>query len=323
MFPRAIEPGKATPVTLYGRNLPNSQPADGFTIDGRPLEKLTVTVTPPTDAAAKLAYRGRIEPALALHDGFEYVFKGPNGTSNPVLIQLTRDKLAVKKNTGGSSPTNAEAIPVPCEVAGFIARRGDSDWYSFEAKKGEQFVVEVLAERAGTAADFFLSVRDGKDPKRDLSGELDDDNETLHPFGFFTRTTDPPPYKFTAPEDGKYLVLVGCREASVLYGPRTAYRLRVSSAKPDFRAIAMPYSRHYQTGSSAWQGGTQAYDVWVHRMDGYAGPVTVTVEGLPKGVTAKPLTVGPTARWGMLVLSVAKDAAAFTGPIALKATGTD
>jgi hypothetical protein len=324
VFPRAIEPGKATQVTLYGRNLPNSQPADGFTADGRPLEKLTVTVTPPTDAAAatRLAFHDRIEPSVALQDGFEYVFKGPNGLSNPVPIFFTRDKLVVKKNAGGSSAANPEAIPAPCEVAGFIARRGDSDWYSFEAKKGEQFTVEVLGERAGSAADFFLSVRDGKDPKRDLSGELDDDNETLHPFGFFTRTTDPPPYRFTAPEDGKYLVLVGCRESSVLVGPRVAYRLRVSPAKPDFRAIAMPYTRHYQTGSSAWQGGTQAYDILVHRIDGYTGAVTVTAEGLPAGVTAKPLTVGPGARWGILVLSVAPDAAAFTGTFTLKATGT-
>src|SRR5205823_5224280 len=64
VFPPAIEPGKATSVTLYGRNLPNGQPADGFTVDGRPLEKLVVTVTPPADAAAatKLAVRTRIDP---------------------------------------------------------------------------------------------------------------------------------------------------------------------------------------------------------------------------------------------------------------------
>ena len=104
VFPPAIEPGKPTQVTLYGRNLPNSQPADGFTVDGRPLEKLAVTITPPTDAAGKLVLRGRIDPATALQDGFEYVFKGPNGMSNPVPIYLARDKLVVKK---GPSSTQA------------------------------------------------------------------------------------------------------------------------------------------------------------------------------------------------------------------------
>lgn len=321
VFPPAIEPGKTTPVTLFGRNLPNSRPANGFTVDGRPLEKLTVDLSPPSDSECKLLLRERIDPSTALQDGFEYVFRGPNGSSNAVPIYLTRDKLIVKPDLE-SSQTAPQPIAVPCEVAGFFSQRGAGDWYAFEAKKGDQFIVEVIGERGGTSADFFLSVRDGKDPKRDLSGELDDDNESLHPIGFFTRTTDPPDYKFTAPDTGKYLVLVGCRESGVLHGPRTAYRLRISPAKPDFRAVAMPYSRYYQSGSSAWRGGTQAYDVFIHRIDGYTGAISISASGLPAGVTAKPLTIGPAARWGVLVLTVAPDAASFTGAITLKATGT-
>jgi hypothetical protein len=321
VFPPAIEPGKSTSVILYGRNLPNSQPAEDFTVDGRPLEKLTVTITPPTDAVGKLRLKERIDPSTALQDGFEYVFKGPNGSSNAVPIYLTRDKLIVKKSAE-SSLTAPEAIDAPCEVAGFVTQRGAADWYAFDAKKGDQYLVEVIGERGGTSADFFLSVRDGKDPKRDLSGELDDDNDSLHPVGFFTRTSDPPAYKFTAPDTGKYLVVVGCRESGVLHGPRTAYRLRISPAKPDFRAVAMPYSRYYQSGSSAWRGGTQAYDVFIHRVDGYTGAISISAAGLPTGVTAQPLTIGPAARWGVLVLTVAQDAAPFAGAITLKATGT-
>ncbi|MCE9567262.1 MAG: PPC domain-containing protein [Planctomycetes bacterium] len=324
VFPPIVEPGKPAQVTLYGRNLPNSQSADGFTVDGRPLEKLTVTITPPAEPTAltRLSVRGRIEPVTALQDGFEYTFKGPNGLSNPVPIYFAREKLAIKKNAGGTTAATAEALPVPCELAGFISRRGDSDWYSFDAKKGEQLYVEVAAERIGTQADFFFSIRDHKDTKRDLSGEQDDDPDSLHPSGFYTRTSDPAPYKFTAPEDGKYYVVVGCREASVLTGPRSTYRLRVSPAKPDFRAVAMPYSRHYQSGANAWQGGTQAYDVYVHRIDGYNGAISIVPEGLPAGVTAKPLTIGPTTRWGVLVLNAAPGAAAFVGPITMKASGT-
>ena len=85
----------------------------------------------------------------------------------------------------------------------------------------------------------------------------------------------------------------------------------------------MPYSRHYQSGATAWQGGTQAYDVFVHRIDGYTGAVTVAAEGLPAGVTAKPLTVGPGAKWGTLVLTAAPNAAPTVASFTLKATGTD
>jgi hypothetical protein len=322
VFPPVVEPGKATQVTIYGRNLPGGQPADGYTADGRPLEKLTVGVTPPADAVGKLASRGRVDPVTALQDGFAYTIKGSGGTSNAVVIYLARDKLAIKTKPAGT-PETAEVMPTPGELAGFLAKRGERDWIAFNAKKGEKLQIDLSAERIGSAGDFFFSVRDAKDTKRDLSGEQDDDQDTLHPFGFSTRTTDPAPFSFTAPEDGKYYVVVGCRESGYLSGPTAAYRLRIGPALPDFRAVAMPYSRFFQTGSVAWQGGTQAYYVFAHRIDGYSGTLAVTAEGLPAGVTADPLTIGPGARWGTLVLRAAPTAAPVTAPFAVKVTGTD
>ncbi len=328
VFPTAIEPGKPTSVTLFGRNLPGGSPADGLVLDGRPLEKLTVTITPPADAqaASRLTLRDRIEPGTALQDGFEYRLKGPGGESNAVPIYFTHEKLALKKNAGGTKAEGAEAITTPCEVAGFIAKKGDRDWYSFEAKQGQEVVFELTAERHGIAADFFLNVYNPTNKMQNLSGDIDDDGSqqtsSLHPFGFYTRTADPPAFKLTIPADGKYLVAVGSHQASSLTGPRSAYTLRVGPPKPDFRAVVMPYSRFYQTGSDARQGGVEAYDIFVQRQDGFNGPIDVTVEGLPKGVTAKPLVIGPTTYWGVLRLDIAADAPAFTGAITVKTTAT-
>lgn len=323
VVPSAVEPGRPATVTLYGRNLPGSQPAGVETPDGRPLEKLTAEVMPPADPAALtgLTVRGRVDPALALQDGFEYRFTGATGPANLVPLLFARDPVVVKPEPGGTTPATARSVPAPCEAVGFLGSRGELDWYRFEAKKGESFIIEVLAERVGAAGDFFFSVRDGKDPKRDLSGEQDDDPETLHPFGFFTRTADPPPFRFTAPEDGSYLVVVGCREAGVLWGPRSAYRLRIGRPRPDFRVVALPSSRHFPVGANVWAGGTCAYDLLVHRMDGYAGPVTVAAEGLPAGVTARPVVIGPGARWGTLVLTAASDAPPAVVAFTLRASG--
>src|SRR5581483_9005996 len=58
-----------------------------------------------------------------------------------------------------------------------------------------------------------FTVHDPANKNAVLGGEQDDDNDSLHPFGFYTRTADPGPYKFTAPADGKYLVAVGAGEA--------------------------------------------------------------------------------------------------------------
>ena len=322
MFPPVVEPGKPTQVTIYGRNLPNGQPADGFTADGRPLEKITISVTPPADAVGKLTSFTHVDPVNALQDGFAYTLKGPGGLSNPVVIYLARDKMTVK-TVSASTPETAAVLNGPGEIAGFLAKKGERDWIAFTAKKGEKFTITLDAERIGASGDFFFSVRDGKDPKKDLSGEQDDDNDILHPFGFYTRTSDPGVYTFTAPDDGKYYVVVGCRESSYLSGPKAAYRLRIGAPMPDFRAVVMPYSRFYQTGSTVWQGGTQAYYVFAHRIDGYTGTLEVVAEGLPAGVTAKPLMIGPAARWGVLVLNVAGNAAPATTPITVKITGTD
>ena len=322
VFPPVVEPGKPTAVTIYGRNLPAGQPAEGLTADGRPLEKLTVTVTPPADAVGKLTSLTHVNPTIALQDGFTYSLKGPGGQSNPVVIYLAHDKLTVLTAPANTADT-AAAMDGPGEVAGFLAKRGDRAWIAFKAKKGEKVALNLSAERIGASGDFFFSVRDGKDPKRDLSGEQDDDNDILHPFGFYTRTSDPGPYQFTAPEDGKYYVVVGCRETSYLSGPKAAFRLRIGSLTPDFRAVVMPYSRFYQTGSVVWQGGTQAYYVFAQRVDGYTGQLEVVAEGLPAGVTAKPLMIGAAARWGVLVLSAAPGTAPATSAITVKVTGTD
>jgi hypothetical protein len=318
VYPPIVEPGKPAQVTLYGRNLPGGKPAAGFAVDGRPLEQLAVTITPPADAH-KLAVLDRVEPIAALQDGFEYRLKGPGGLSNAVPVYFAREKVVVKKNAGGTKADTAEAVPVPCEVAGMIHRKNDRDWYKIEGKKGDVLMVELAAERVGSPADFFFTIHNPAQKNADISGEQDDDQDSLHPFAFFTRGTDPGVYKFTVPQDGPYLIAVGCRDAGYLTGPRTIYRLRVGHAKPDFRAVVMPYSRYHQTGSAARQDGTEAFDVFVHRIDGFTGPVTVTAEGLPAGVTAKPLMIGPTARWGVLVLTVKPDAKAYTGPIKVTA----
>src|SRR5262249_50622877 len=134
--------GKATQVTLYGRNLPGGQPADGYNADGRPLEKAVVSITPPADAVTKLTSLTHVDPTTALQDGFTYTLKGTGGLSNPVLIYLARDKLTVKAKPA-STPETAEVLNTPSELAGFLAKRGERDWIAFNAKKGEKFTIDL------------------------------------------------------------------------------------------------------------------------------------------------------------------------------------
>lgn len=318
VFPPVVEPGKPAQVTLYGRNLPGGTPEPGAFVDGRPLDKLTVTMNAPAEPT-RLTFRGHVEPRGGGADGFEYRLKGPGGVSNPVLIGLATDKVGAEKEPN-DKPEQATELAVPCEAAGRIDKRGDRDWYSFTAKKGQPVVIDLWADRLGTSTDFLFAVRQAT-AKTDMV-EKDDNPEVLSNAQFFARTTDPDPYVFTAPEDGKYLVQVVSREANFLYGPKTTYRLRVGPPRPDFRVVAMANSRNSPDTTVLRADGCDYLEVFAFRFDGFTGPITLTAENLPAGVTSVPQNIGPGQRSGCLVLTAAPNAAKFDGPITIKGTAT-
>jgi hypothetical protein len=319
VFPPAVKPGVATPVTLIGRNLPGGKPLPGLSPDGRPLESLTVTVTPPADAAGKFAFRGFVPPTMALQDAFEYSLKGPGGLSNSVPIFLTNSPLTLEAEADNDKAETAQAVELPCEIVGRIEKRYDKDWYSFTAKKGDVYHFDLQADRIGSGMDTYFVVKNLAN-MGNVVEEQDDDPEALHPVSFFSRSGDPAAARFTAPADGKFAVLVASRESNITFGPRAIYRLRITKPEPDFRAIVMPKGRELPSSTVADQGGQVGLDLFIDRRDGFNGTVAVSVDGLPAGATAKPVTVGHGVRWGSIVVAVKPDAAAFNGIVTVKCT---
>lgn len=318
VYPPIVEPGKPANVTLFGRNLPGGKPVPGMTIDGRPIDSLAVTVTPPVQPG-QTQFRRRVDPPTGLQDSFEHRLPG----SNAIPLYVAGGPVTLEKDADNNKPEAAEVIAVPCELAGRIEKRYDRDWYSFTAKKDDKFTIELFADRIGSNMDGYLTIRNAAN-KQDIANEgtLDDDQESLHPQSFFSRNTDPVPFKFTAPADGTYQIMVGSRDANVNYGPRSFYRLRISAAKPDFRAVVMPRSRDIPTTVVARPDGEVALDVFVQRVDGFTGVVTLTAEGLPAGVTAAPASIGTNQKWGTLVLSAAATLPDAIAAIKVKATAT-
>ena len=315
VYPPFVKRGQATEVTLVGRNLPGGVPMKGMTIDGKPAESLKVSITPPAKQGRdSLSFRDGISPMGALLDGFEYRLPG----SNPVAVYFTDADIHVEA-TENDKPEKAETVKVPCDVVGRIDRRYDRDWYGFECKKGDMFYIELFADRIGADMDMYFSIKNAAN-LANIVEEQDDDLESLHPQQFFTRSGDPAPVKFTAPADGKYLVVVASRESNVTFGPRNFYRLRIGQPTPDFRAVVMPKSRDTVGATVTGVGGTTALDVFVDRRDGLTMPVNVGVSGLPAGVTASPTIIGSGTRFGTVVLNINDTAKAWTGPLTVTCT---
>jgi hypothetical protein len=320
VVPPMVEPGKSATVTVYGRNLPGGQPDPTAITDGVVLEKITTTVTAPAEAMAqqRLAYSGRVDPAASSLDGFEYRIAGPGGSSNPYLLMFARAPVVLEKEPN-DRPEGAQAVSAPCEIAGHIGHRNDFDWYAFDVKKGEVYTVELFGDRIGSPADFYFSVKPA-DPKAGSLGEFDDNQDLLHPFQFYTRTSDPPVFRLQAQADSKYLVMVSSRDAGTEYGPRHLYRLRISPEKPDFRLIVMPHTSNRAEGTVLRSDGQQLFDVFVWREDGFTAPITLSVEGLPAGVICSPQQVAPGQKQSTLVLSAAANAAPAVTAITVKGT---
>jgi hypothetical protein len=315
-FPPMVEPGKPAQVTLYGFNLPGGKVDPAATVHDRPLEKLTVNITVPADPAGldKLRFSGLVTPMTAMLDGFEYRL----GPSNPKLIAYARAPVVIE-NDDNDTPDKAQAIPTPCEVAGRVDKKRDRDWYVFTAKKGDVLMIDVQSERLGAPTDMYFKVVNltGKAPQDMVT--QDDTQESLG-FYFFTQTSDPAPYRFVAPADGKYQIMVASHLADNQADPRHVYRLRLLPEKPDFRIVAMPPDEHRPEGVTLGQGGHEYYIVHAQRFDGFKGEIALTVEGLPAGVTAPPQVLPGNMKSTRLVLSAADNVAPFIGTV--KVVGT-
>src|SRR5262249_8750040 len=137
---------------------------------------------------------------------------------------------------------------------------------------------------------------------------------------FHTRSDDPPVYRFVVPADGKYQLLVASRDADLRGGPRRYYRVRITPERPDFRLIVLPPDGTRPDGCCLRQGGNELYTVLVWRQVGFAGPVTLAVEGLPPGVTCPPQVISGNLRQTALVVAAAPNAPPWTGEIRVKGT---
>lgn len=314
VYPPMVGPGQAASVTVWGRNLPGGQPDPSALADGAVPERATTTIQPPGDPASllALAFGGSIPPAMSGVDGFDFRIRNDQGVSNPAFLAYARDPVVLDAGNNDRSD-QAQAVSLPCEIAGRVESRGDRDWYAFDAKKGETLSIEAWGDRLGAPVDLFFLLRspDGKQ----VLFEADENLEILNPVQFYTRTDDPARQRFVAPADGRYTLLISAREATARSDARYVYRLRIGPERPDFRLVAMPSAMFATEANVLRAGGRVEYRVFAWRQDGFDGEIRLDVEGLPPGVVAAVQGIGPALRQGSVILTAAPDAPPWTGEI--------
>jgi hypothetical protein len=228
-------------------------------------------------------------------------------------------RVSIRENTLQQelSLTEQEAIDPPCEIAGQFYPAGDVDSYTFQAKKGEVWWVEVFSHRLGVPTDPMLLINDQ---------EFNDIESNAGGVEFRTSSLDCVG-RFEAKEDGPCRVQVRDLFNRTANEPGRIYRLAVRKETPDFQLIAMPQGAPPKKDSreaSIWssvlrRGETIPIKVIALRQDGFKGDIAVNANDLPPGTTSSELTIAGDKTSGILLLTASESATNWAGPISIVA----
>ncbi|SIO15790.1 pre-peptidase C-terminal domain-containing protein [Singulisphaera sp. GP187] len=291
ILPTVATPGVPTSFTLIGRNL-GGTPAPDLRIDGRPIERKTVTITPPASGEIDpLAPSLRFFPSPAApRRGFEYAITLPSGTSNALFIAEATDPVVLEAEPNNDDG-HAQPVTLPCDISGSFGAPNDSDIYRFPARKGEVWWIEATAERLGSPADpaFLIQQVVDKAPPKDL-GSAEDTPDQGGGARFGVGSVDAS-LRWQVPEDGTYQVVVNDLYSSQRGDPRLVYRLNIRPERPDFRLFVVPASATLVDSLTIAAGGRATATVVAWRTDGFAGPIRVEARDLPPGVRCEPVTI--------------------------------
>jgi hypothetical protein len=225
------------------------------------------------------------------------------GTSGDVWLELN-DLPEYLEETAKPAAGGARLAQIPAVLNGRILRPGEADVWQVTAHKGEKFLLDLRAGRLGSLLDSVLTVLDASGKRLatcdDMAAGQTDSRLT-----------------WNVPADGIYRIRIEDRLPS-RGGPQYAYRLDVERAASaaDFRLRLAADSINIERGQEA------RIVVTAESEGGFAGPIALTLEGLPAGVRATVPTISKGALKADIVLKADAKARVATTEVRIRGRGT-
>lgn len=240
--------------------------------------------------------------------------------------------LAVQAELAEVEPNNiagkAQKITIPCDIAGSFFPAADVDLFEFEAKKGEEWWVEVASERFGLPTDPAVLVQQVvRTPEGEKLTDVAEFSDIPSPVKVSSNgyAYDGPPYnagtsdvlgKLVIKEDGLYRLQLTDLFGGTRSNPRNIYRLVIRKAAPDFALVSWALHMELRNGDrnalskpiSLRGGATMALEVIAMRRDGFDGDIDLVMEGLPEGVSAQGLKIPAGQSRGLMLISAHQNA---------------
>jgi len=290
IIPKIATSGVPSTFTLIGRHL-GGTPATELLVEGAPLERKTVTLTPsggdldPSNPSLDLLASG-----AAPRRGFEFTLDLPSGRSNPVFIAEAIDPVVIEHEPNDDE-AHPQSVALPCDVSGTFDAPNDVDIYRFPARKGQVWWIEASAELLGSAADpvFLVQKVVDKAAPQDLATGEDSPDQGGGP-RFVMNSVDAS-LRWQVPEDGVYQVAISDLYSSQRGDPSLVYRLNIRPERPDFRLVIVPEGTAGGDSITMGTGGKASAYVLAWRTDGFSGPIRVEAESLPPGIRCDPVTI--------------------------------
>ncbi len=318
--PRAIQAGKPAPFTAFGRNFGPAGKPSAWRLQDQALEEFAFSVTAPPETRNLGAYRFIEHPtthsvlptaATCTLTGFQAQPRIGEVLADPVPL-LVVDTPVTLEAEPNDTPETAQKLTLPAVISGRFDRERDADWYEFTPEADGQYSFEVYCERLGGRADPYLVVMDDKGNR---VNELDDYGHRINAFDGHLRD---PSGMVNLSGKKKYRVLVQDRYRRG--GAQYQYVLTIRKPVPDFYVAAIHAQNPGPGGMTIQRGGAAHLDVVIRYADGFNGPVTITAEGLPKGLHAAPTVVRGNTN-APFVLWADADVPEWIGPVKLIASG--
>jgi hypothetical protein len=216
----------------------------------------------------------------------------------------------------------AESIEVPGEATRWFASDHSDSLFEFSANEGEQFAIDIVSQRLLQPTDARLIVQ-RIEPQQSGPAKLHDvlnvdDGQQLGDAAVNLRTKDPTAM-FKAPATASYRVTVRDLDHGQMLSARQQFRLQVGQPIPGFDLVAYrPYpnkdaNQSQAFGSKLFRGGTEGIRIFAIRRDGWKGPIRVTAENLPAGVTCREGVIAANQNQIQLTLLAAEDADRLSG----------
>ncbi|MEE2712031.1 MAG: pre-peptidase C-terminal domain-containing protein [Planctomycetota bacterium] len=246
---------------------PLPRPTAVFPSGGQPGEEVELTYLGDPAGPQK------VKTKLSTQNGVMNVHLEQNGHISPSANRLRVMRFpSINEQEPNDDAKQCTAAPKPAPVAfnGIVSKERDRDWFSFEAKKGQNINVWVHARTLGSPLDPTVLILDpkGKSVFRNDDG-----------FGLDSRG------QFRAPRDGRYLMRV--RDHLYKGGEDMVYRVEIRVVGAGLSLIRPPVRRN-DSQSLQWAAvprGNRAFVMLRLNRREFGDEVNLTCADMPPGVT--------------------------------------